>query len=173
MIWAQARHRVIGSGGQMPWHVPEDLAHFRKQTRGCPVIMGRKTWDSLPERFRPLPGRTNIVITGDPDRAGELSAAGARTASSLEEAVKLAEEPAKGTGQIWILGGGAIYAEAVAKGLATHAEVTKLDIETGGDTYAPRLDPRDWELTAAEPQKGWATSESGIGYRFETYQMIS
>lgn len=170
MIWAEARGGVIGAGGGMPWHVPEDLAHFRKTTRGCPVIMGRKTWESLPERFRPLPGRTNIVITGDAARAGEFAAEGAATASSLEAAVELAQTTAADADQVWVMGGGTIYAEAVEKGLAQQAEVTRLDIDTDGDTCAPALDPAQWELVSAEPESGWKTSESGIRYRFETYR---
>ena len=68
MIWAQTPDRVIGRDGTMPWHLPEDLAHFKEHTLGHPVIMGRRTWESFPERFRPLPGRTNIVITSSPGR---------------------------------------------------------------------------------------------------------
>ena len=83
MIFARARNGVIGKGGVMPWHLPEDLAHFKRVTLGCPVIMGRKTWDSLPPRFRPLPGRINIVVT----RQGDWCAAGATRASSLSQAI--------------------------------------------------------------------------------------
>lgn len=165
----------------MPWHVPEDMAHFRAKTRGCPVIMGRKTWESLPERFRPLPKRINIVITRDADRSVTLTDEGAVAASSLEEALELALEEAQkqaaGTqqtsaAQIWIMGGGAVYAEAVQKGLADIAEVTRLDLSTEGDTYAPALDSTEWTLAAAEPESGWQDSASGIGYRFETYQRV-
>ena len=65
LIYARARNGVIGKGGTLPWHLPEDLAHFKRLTMGCPVIMGRKTWDSLPPKFRPLPGRENVVLTRD------------------------------------------------------------------------------------------------------------
>src|SRR5699024_3299505 len=87
VIWAQAQGREIGAEVAMPWHVPEDLAYFRQVTRGSPVVMGRRTWESLPEAFRPLPGRVNVVITGDEGRARQLTEQGALTASSLEEAV--------------------------------------------------------------------------------------
>lgn len=172
MIWAEDRNGVIGAGGTMPWHVPEDMAHFRAKTRDCPVIMGRKTWESLPERFRPLPKRTNLVITRDPARSGALADEGAVAAFSLEEALELAHTHAAGAELLWIMGGGAIYAEAVHKGLADLAEVTRLDLAIEGDTYAPALDPAHWTLAAAEPESGWQASTSGIGYRFETYRRV-
>ncbi|WP_120005927.1 dihydrofolate reductase [Nesterenkonia muleiensis] len=172
MIWAQARNGVIGAAGTMPWHVPEDMARFRNLTHGSPVIMGRKTWDSLPERFRPLPGRTNIVITRDDATSRELAEESAVPASSLEEAVELAKARAESAHRVWIMGGGAIYAEAVEKEIAGLASVTRFDLEVDGDTYAPVLEPQQWELAAAEPASGWSISESGIGYRFETYQRI-
>src|SRR5690606_3303315 len=84
LIWAEAHGGVIGAGGGMPWHVPEDLAHFKETTLGTAVVMGRKTWDSLPERFRPLPGRENIVIT----RQQHWSEEGAVRASNVREAVR-------------------------------------------------------------------------------------
>ena len=83
LIWAQARRRVIGREGALPWHLPQDMAHFRQATAGCAVIMGRKTWDSLPPRFRPLPGRMNIVITRQPGWSAQPAAgAGAVPAAS-------------------------------------------------------------------------------------------
>ena len=90
LIWAQARGGVIGAGGTMPWHLPEDLAHFRAATMGAPVIMGRRTWESFPDRFRPLPGRRNIVVTRDP----EWVDAGAEAVGSLDEALALYPAPA-------------------------------------------------------------------------------
>ena len=104
LIWAQARRRVIGREGALPWHLPQDMAHFRQATAGCAVIMGRKTWDSLPPRFRPLPGRVNIVITRQPG----WSAPGARPAASLPQALALCP-PQAGT---WVIGGAQIYALA-------------------------------------------------------------
>lgn len=169
VIWAQAQGRVIGADGAMPWHVPEDLAYFRQVTRGSPVVMGRRTWESLPEAFRPLPGRVNVVITGDEGRARQLTEQGALTASSLEEAVDRARPHAAETSTVWIMGGGAIYAEAIDKGLARLAAVTQLDLHIDGDTYAPELDSSQWHLVSATPESDYAPSESGIGYRFETY----
>ena len=86
LIYARARNGVIGKDNRLPWHLPEDLAHFKRQTLGAPVIMGRLTWDSLPPRFRPLPGRINVVIT----RQTGWQAEGAQVAHSLEQALALA-----------------------------------------------------------------------------------
>lgn len=170
VIWAQTPDRVIGRHGTMPWHVPEDMAYFKTVTAGCPVIMGRKTWESLPERFRPLPGRSNIVVTRNTSRAAELAQQGALTASSLEDAVALGQEQAGESCAVWIMGGGAIYAEAVEKGIAQLASVTVLDLDIEGDTFAPELDPAAWELAGSAQGLGkWDTSESGVRYRFETY----
>ena len=169
VIWAQAKDRVIGADGTMPWHVPEDMAYFRQVTRGSPVVMGRRTWESLPAAFRPLPARVNVVITGDDAHAQQLTEQGALTASSLEEAVECAQPHAAETSTVWIMGGGTIYAEAIDKGLARVAAVTQLDLDVEGDTYAPALDPAEWHLISATPEQGWEPSESGVGYRFETY----
>lgn len=102
LIYAVAANGVIGRNGSMPWHVPEDLAHFRALTSGCPVIMGRKTWDSLPERFRPLPGRRNIVIT----RQDGWQARGAEVAHSLEQALEVARSTQADT--VWVMGGAGV-----------------------------------------------------------------
>jgi dihydrofolate reductase len=155
LIFARARNGVIGKDGGLPWHLPEDLSHFKRITTGCPVIMGRKTWDSLPPRFRPLPGRTNIVVTRQPG----WSAQGARAASSLAQALGLCgDEP-----QAWVIGGAEIYAQAV--GLADSAEVTEIDAEFEGDAFAPRLGPT-WREVARDAH----TAADGLAYSFVTYQ---
>ncbi len=152
LIWAEAHDRVIGAGGSMPWHVPEDLRHFRGITMGAPVIMGRRTWESFPDRFRPLPGRRNIVVSRD----DTWTAPGAEHACSLEAAVALAgDEPA------WVIGGGALYAEAIER--ADVLEITELDLAVDGDTRAPERP--GWRITSASD---WATSSAGIRYRFTT-----
>lgn len=157
LVWAEARGGVIGAGGGMPWHVPEDMAHFRQITGTDDVVMGRRTWESLPPRFRPLPGRRNIVVT----RTAGWSAEGAERAGSLDEAVALA------TGdRTWVIGGGMLYADAVSR--ADLLEVTRLDLEVDGDTVAPSTE--GWRRAAADPDDGWHTSRSGIRYRFETYR---
>jgi dihydrofolate reductase len=155
LIYARARNGVIGKDGALPWHLPEDLAHFKRVTMGCPVIMGRKTWDSLPPKFRPLPGRANIVVTRD---AG-WKAAGAERAGSLHEAVALcAEYP-----QAWVIGGAQIYTQALP--LADTAEVTEIEADFVGDAFAPELGA-PWRQAAREPH----ISAAGVHYSFVTYQ---
>ncbi|GAA4376720.1 dihydrofolate reductase [Agromyces bauzanensis] len=157
MIWAEARGGVIGAGGGMPWHVPEDLAHFKELTGGGPVVMGRKTWESLPPRFRPLSERRNIVVTRRPD----WSAEGAELAASVEDALALA-----GGGdpdRIWVIGGAEIFSAVI--GRADRLEVTELDLAVEGDTFGPEVDG-SWQVADVDPAEGWHTSTSGIRYRF-------
>ena len=155
MIYARARNGVIGKDGVMPWHLSEDMAHFKQVTMGCPVIMGRKTWNSLPPRFRPLPGRMNIVIS----RQDDWQAEGATMASSLDAALNLCA----GQAQVWIIGGGQIYAQA--EPLADTIEVTELDADFEGDTFAPELSAQ-WRETAREQH----TSKTGLDFSFVTYR---
>jgi dihydrofolate reductase len=142
---------VIGAEGGMPWHVPEDLAHFKEVTLGAPVVMGRKTWDSLPERFRPLAGRENIVVTRQQDWSEE----GARRASTVAEAVR-------GLDRVWIIGGAEIFRQVI--GDADRLEVTELDLEVSGDAYAPAK--TGWRLV---DEGDWQTSRTGIRFRFLGY----
>lgn len=156
LIWAQAEGRVIGRDGGMPWHVPEDLAHFREMTASAPVIMGRRTWESLPERFRPLPGRANIVVSRD----RSLAECGAVVVDSLDAALERA-----GDGVSWVIGGGALYAEALPR--AGRIEVTELELRIDdGDTLAPEIPAEDWTATAGP----WLHSSSGVAYRFVGYR---
>ncbi|MDI1238627.1 MAG: dihydrofolate reductase [Polaromonas sp.] len=154
LIYARAANGVIGKDGAMPWHLPEDLAHFKRLTQGCPVIMGRKTWDSLPPKFRPLPGRTNIVIT----RQSDWQAEGAQRAASLKEALQLAGAAP----EVWIIGGAQIYAQA--EPLASRAEVTEIAQDFDGDAYAPVLGPQ-WTEAAREEH----TTSAGLKFSFVTY----
>ena len=154
MIFARAANGVIGNKNTLPWHLPEDMAHFKRLTSGCPVIMGRKTWDSLPLRFRPLPGRTNIVITRQPD----WHAAGAQTAIGLHEAFALCES----SQQVWIIGGAQVYAQAEA--LAQRIEVTEIARNFEGDAYAPVLG-NQWKESAREDH----VSTNGMKFSFITY----
>jgi dihydrofolate reductase len=154
LILARARNGAVGKDGVMPWHLPEDLAHFKRVTMGSPVIMGRKTWDSLPPRFRPLPGRTNIVVT----RQAQWQSPGATRAASLQEALdSCSAEP-----KVWVIGGAEIWAQALSH--AHVAEVTELDADFEGDTFAPAFGA-DWREVAREPHK----SATGLGYSFVTY----
>jgi dihydrofolate reductase len=162
MVWAQTGSGVIGREGGMPWHLPEDLKHFAELTTGHPVIMGRKTWLSFPDKFRPLPGRTNIVITRQEDWAGSPEADGALVVKSLDDAL-LESQFAPGHETVWILGGGEVFEQSV--GIADTAVITMIDSEAPGDTYAPELS-YEWKLVASEPQQGWLTSANGTRYRF-------
>ncbi len=155
LIWAQARGGVIGDKGGLPWHVPQDLAHFKRLTFGCPVIMGRKTWDSLPERFRPLPGRTNIVVT----RNRSWQAPGAAAAAGLHEALQLCAQ----NDQVWVIGGAQIYAQALP--LATIAVVTHIDADHAGDAFAPRLDSTWHEVSREQPE-----TPGAVPFEWVTYQ---
>jgi len=154
LIFARAANGVIGRKGVMPWHLPEDLAHFRQLTQGWPVVMGRKTWDSLPARFKPLPGRTNIVVT----RQANWQHAGALRAASLDEALQYSAE----SGEIWIIGGAQIYAQA--EPLASRVEATEIAAPFEGDAFAPTLGPA-WIETARQD----CMSSNGLGFSFVTY----
>jgi len=155
LIYAHARNGVIGKGGVLPWHLPEDLAHFRQVTTGHPVIMGRKTWESLPARFRPLPGRRNIVVT----RQAGWWAEGADAVSSLEMAIaSCALVP-----QAWVIGGAELFAAAVE--WSEVAEVTEIDADFDGDVFMPPL-AQPWHETARKSH----VSSAGVPYSFVTYQ---
>ena len=154
LIYARSRNGVIGRDGQLPWHLPADLAHFKQTTLGQAVVMGRKTWDSLPERFRPLPGRTNIVIT----RQTDWHAPGALVAHSLDQAMSLCPAP----GPLWVIGGADIYAQALP--LASTVVVTEIDVEVQGDAHAPKLGTEWKEMSRLLQQ-----NEDGLSYSFVTY----
>ncbi len=152
LIWAQSTSGVIGRDGGIPWHLPEDMARFKELTSGHTVVMGRLTWESLPARVRPLPGRRNVVVTRD----AEYRAEGAEVVTSLDEA------PLDGA---WVIGGAQIYAQALPS--ATRCEVTEVDIDLrreDDDALAPALDGT-WLGTAGD----WLTSSSGLRYRFLSY----
>ena len=165
IIAAVAKNRVIGRDNQLIWNIPEDMARFKVLTRGHTVLMGRKTWESLPPRFRPLPGRRNIVIS----RQANYSAPGAEVADSLENGLKLAStlEPAvdpMATTLIFIIGGEQIYTQAMA--LADRLEITEVDLEPEGDAWFPEISAVDWKLVA----KNTPPSQSGTGFSFLTYR---
>jgi dihydrofolate reductase len=130
LVAAIARGGVIGRDGGLPWHLPEDMAHFREVTLGHPVVMGRRTWESLPHRFRPLPGRRNVVVTRNP----QWSAEGAERAASLAEALELLG----GEARVSVIGGGELFSEALP--LADELVLTELDLEVDGDTFFPHWD---------------------------------
>ena len=151
MIMARATNGVIGKNNAMPWHLPEDMARFKRLTQGWPVIMGRKTWDSLPAKFRPLPNRTNVVIT----RQQGWAEVGATVATSLPDALRLcaaAEE-------VWVIGGAQIYAQA--EPLAQRIELTELAQNFDGDAFAPVIGAQ-WIETTRENH----VSSHGLNFSF-------
>ena len=153
LIWAQSTSGVIGRDGGIPWQLPEDLARFKAITLGHTVVMGRRTWESLPPRVRPLPGRRNVVLS----RAPGYRAAGAEVVDSLD--VALADRP------VWVAGGAEVY--HLAMPAATRCEVTEVEIDLrlrDEDVLAPVLD-ESWIGTSGP----WCDSRSGLRYRFHSY----
>ena len=159
LIYARAANGVIGLNNQMPWHLPEDLAHFKRTTLGSPVLMGRKTWESIPAKFRPLPGRANLVMT----RQTDWQADGALMVHSLEEGITLAQAHCPEGKDLWVMGGAEIYAQAAA--IADEAVVTEIEQDFEGDANAPELDAT-WHETSRESH----TAASGLKFSFVTYQ---
>jgi dihydrofolate reductase len=156
LIWAMARNRVIGRDNDLPWHLPKDLKHFMRTTVGHPVIMGRRTFESM---NAPLPRRTNIVVTRNPD----YRPAGALVAADLDAALALAEADCAATGKdtIFIAGGAEIYRLGLA--IATHLIVTEIDAEFDGDTFFPAYDPAEWRCVEraehpADAEHAWPFS---------------
>jgi len=166
MVWAQTPDRVIGADGALPWHVPEDLAHFRELTHGHPVIMGRRTWESFPEKYRPLPGRTNIVVSRRASTAEALRGTGAVVVPGFQEALEAAHE-ADGLDLVWVIGGATLFEQALD--VATLAELTVIETDAEGDTVAPALDGR-WTRTAVDPGTGTHLSRTGLRYRYERWE---
>lgn len=154
-IVAIAKNNAIGKEGGIPWRLPEDMAHFKAETMGHPVIMGRKTWESLPKR--PLPGRRNIVVS----RNTEYEAPGGEVYSSLERAIA-ACEPAEVP---VIIGGEGIYKAAMQ--MCTRLIVTEVDIDIpDADAFFPIIEEEKWK---ASESGDWQESKSGLNYRFITY----
>ncbi|MDR0379052.1 MAG: dihydrofolate reductase [Candidatus Accumulibacter sp.] len=156
LIAAVARNRVIGRDNRLLWHLPGDMRHFREMTRGRPVVMGRKTWESLAEKFRPLPGRLNVVVS----RNMGYSAPGATLAGSLVEAVEVAGNE----GEIFIIGGAELYRQALP--LAGRLHLTEIAADFPGDVLFPEFHPGEWRETA----RSRTFEEAGLAYAFVTYQ---
>lgn len=156
LIAAVARNRVIGCDNRLIWHLPEDMAHFKAATLGQTVLMGRKTWESLPPRFRPLPGRRNIVLSRAPDYA----VPGAERYASWPEALARMEEDET----VFVIGGAEIYAQAMA--WANRLMLTEIEDEPVGDALFPEVDPALWKEMARER----SVSANGLAYSFVTYQ---
>jgi dihydrofolate reductase len=155
LIFARSTNGVIGVANTLPWHLPEDMVHFKTLTAGAPVIMGRKTWDSLPPRFRPLPGRHNIVLTRQPD----AQMPGASVVHSLAAAF----EAAAGADTAWVMGGAELY--RLAQPYAHQAIVTEVHLHVAnGDAFAPQLGA-GWTETSRTAH----TAANGLRYAFVTF----
>ena len=155
LIAAVARNGAIGKDNNLLWREPEDQKHFRRVTMGCPVVMGRKTWDSLPTRFRPLPGRRNVVVT----RQIGWQAAGAEAVPSLDAALALLIEAPK----VFVVGGAQLY--ALAMPLADELVLTEIDAVLPGTAFFPDIDRTAFNLTARAAHVG----SDGVPYSFTTY----
>ena len=156
LIAAVARNRALGKDGQLLWHLPEDMRYFRETTRGKPVIMGRKTWESLPDAFRPLPGRRNIVISRNP----AYDADGATLVGSLEEAVRLTQDDA----EVFVIGGAEIYRQALP--LAQRLYLTEVAGDFEADVFFPEYPEREWKALSRSEAKHHA----GLDYAFVVYR---
>jgi dihydrofolate reductase len=154
LVVAYARNRVIGRDGGLPWHLPSDMKHFRELTTGGTVVMGRKTYASIPDKFRPLPGRRNMVLSRD---AG-YRAAGAEVYPSLPAALDACGR------DCFVIGGGATYAEALPHAGCVYATEVAEDVE--GDTFFPVLDEDNWACVSS----GEPVAENGHEFRIRVYE---
>jgi dihydrofolate reductase len=155
LIVARARNGVIGANGGLPWRLPEDLAFFKRTTMGHPIVMGRKTWESI---GRPLPGRRSIVVTRD----RSFAAAGAEIVHSLDEAIRRCA----GTDEIFVIGGAQLYAEALSR--ADRLLLTEIDADFDGDTFLPVATADDW--TEASREHHPANDTRAYGFDFVDYR---
>jgi dihydrofolate reductase len=153
LIAAMANHRVIGRDNTLPWHLPEDLRHFKATTLGKPVIMGRKTWESL---GRPLPGRRNIVVS----RNADYQPAGGELLTSLQAAIEATAE----VDEVFVIGGAELYRQALP--LAQRLYLTEIVGDYAGDAYFPEFAATEWRETSREAH----TSAGGINYAFVLYE---
>ena len=153
-VVAHSRNRVIGRDGDLPWRLPADLRRFRELTSGHTVVMGRRTYESLPDRFRPLPNRRNLVLSTDPAYA----APGAEVFGDLDSALAACE------GDCFVIGGGATYAEALPRAARVYA--TEIDAEIEGDTFFPELS--GWRRVDASPPE----TENGHAFSFCVYERV-
>lgn len=161
IILARSVNGVIGKDNKLPWHLPEDLQRFKELTKGDAVIMGRKTWESLPEKFRPLPDRTNIVLTTTSYTVGSiLKYNGALVAKTLREALNLAQTEHE---TVWIIGGENVYRQAIH--IADAAFITEIDEIYEGDTFCPEFGMDKWIYHL----EGCHVSKNGLKYKYIAY----
>ena len=160
LIAALAENRVIGIDNRMPWHLPGDFKYFKAVTLGKPIIMGRKTWDSL---GRPLPGRLNLVVSRQPD----LRLEGAEVFASLDEAIARADAWAReqGVQELMLIGGAQLYAQVLEQGRVDRLYLTQVALQPEGDAWFPAFDEAQWRLSSDQPQ----VEEGRPPYRFEVW----
>ncbi|MBP6115246.1 MAG: dihydrofolate reductase [Neisseriaceae bacterium] len=159
LVVGMASNNVIGVNNTLPWHIPEDLKHFKAVTLGKPIIMGRKTWESLP--FKPLPGRRNLVISRQADYI-DASMAQTESHNSLAAALAACDEA-----EVCVMGGAQIYAQAMA--VATDLQVTHIDLDIEGDAFFPDIDHDLWRVASLEKH----VTDDGIRYAFVHYQRMA
>lgn len=165
IIVAVARNLAIGKDNKLLWHLPEDMRFFKQTTLGHPVITGRKNYESIPEKFRPLPGRLNVVVT----KQQQYTAPGATVVFSLEEAIEVAKRAAdkEGKNEVFIIGGGMIYREALEKNLVNRILITKVDCAPEADTFFPQLAERAWKSTTIRQPS--ADENNPLSFRIEEW----
>ena len=155
VIVAVARNGVIGRDNKLPWHLPADLKHFKEVTMGRPVVMGRKTFESI---GRPLPGRKNIVVT----RNRDFVANGCEVVSSLDAAIAMCADAA----EIFVIGGAQLYAEAIDR--AARLYITRVEADIEGDTHLPSIAPAAWKIVSSEPRS--PDERNALPMRFEVLE---
>ena len=160
IIVAVSENNVIGNQGTLPWHLPKDMAYFKRTTMGHHVLMGRKNYESIPHKFRPLPGRTNLVLS----RSAEFQANGVHGFQKIEEAISFARN--RGESELFIIGGAEIYALALP--LADRLYLTRILAVTTGDTFFPPLDFANWKLNSQI--KISKDSQHAFDFVFEVYK---
>jgi dihydrofolate reductase len=156
LVVARAANGVIGRDGKLPWRLPSDMRHFRELTTGHTVLMGRRTFESLPPKFRPLPQRRNLVLS-----SGELELPGADVFDDLQSALDACE------GKCFVIGGGAVYDETLA--VADRVYATEIEQEIEGDTFFPQMSPSEWRCA----QRGERTVENELAFTFVEYERIA
>lgn len=163
VIVAVAENLVVGKNNALPWHLSEDLQYFKRATLGKPIVMGRKTFESI---GRPLPGRTNIVISGNPNYFAE----GIKIVSSLDQALQLAQDIAliDDAGELMVIGGATIYAAAIP--FADRLYVTEIHAEVEGDAYLPNIEWGNWVESSRERHR--AIAPNPYDYSFVVYDRV-
>jgi dihydrofolate reductase len=162
LIAAMAENRVIGKNNDLPWHLPDDMKYFMQTTKGHHCIMGRKNYDSIPEKFRPLPNRTNIVVT----RQSNFDAPGCQIVNSLESALEIAaknNEP-----EVFVIGGADIYRLGLP--YATRLYITEIKSPVAGDIFFPAFDKKDWEEISRVPHD--ADERHKYAFDFVVYEKL-